>query len=229
MDSTPPDPGHVTPTPSRQAAVAFSTVDDDQRAILAAIADLHLDGGWFDADVTYGNGAFWRGGPEPTWRSDIDPQKPGVVAACSTDLPVPDDAFGSLVFDPPFLTYVRSGRSGNGAMVMAKRFGGFWRYDELEGYYRASLVEAARVVRRDGIIVVKCQDIVHNHALHPTVASVITEWGPAAGLRLLDNFVLTARHRMPGPNRRGRQRHARIHHSHFVVFRNRPLVRRARV
>lgn len=38
------------------------------------------------------------------------------------------------------------------------------------------------------------------------------------GFRLLDLFVLSAKHRLPSPNRVGIQKHARIFHSYFLVL-----------
>lgn len=189
----------------------------EQEEILLGILQLTgLD--CFDADITYGNGSFYRGAiPEPVHKFDIEPQALDVQLASSIALPIDDSSLGSIVFDPPFLTYVRAGRDGNGSMIMAKRFAGYWRYDELEAHYRATLKEAGRVLRDDGILVMKCQDIVHNHRLHPTHAWVI-EWAADAGLQLKDLFVLGANHRLPSPNRKGSQKHARIFHSYFLVF-----------
>jgi len=78
----------------------------------------------FCADVTYGNGKFYEQIPEPVFKSDISPQVEGVIKCSSTDLSLQDGKIKSLVFDPPFLTYVRDAREGNGNMIMAKRFGG---------------------------------------------------------------------------------------------------------
>lgn len=188
----------------------------DQQEVLRAIVALHAPAG-FDCDLTYGNGGFWGNIPAPAHKFDIDPQVAGVVAACSTNVPLPDATLGSIVFDPPFLTYVRAGREGNGRMVMAKRFSGYWRYDELEDHYRETIRESRRLLRAGGLLVFKCQDIVHNHRLHPTHISVVG-WAADHGFRLRDLFVLAARHRMPPPNRAGSQKHARIFHSYFLVL-----------
>jgi tRNA G10 N-methylase Trm11 len=121
------------------------------------------------------------------------------------------------MFDPPFLTYVRQDREGNGKMIMARRFSGYWKYEELEEHYESTIKEASRVLKKDGVLVVKCQDIVHNHKLEPTHAYVML-WAHTYGLRVLDLFVLTAKHRLPAPNRAGKQKHARVFHSYFVVL-----------
>lgn len=189
---------------------------DSQSEILDNIERLHVPGG-YEADITYGNGQFWKGRTAPKLKFDIDPQLPGVVKADSRALPVLDGSLKSIVFDPPFLTYVRAARDGNGSMVMAKRFSGYWRYDELEDHYESTIKEAARALEVGGVLVVKCQDIIHNHQMHPTHLFVCL-WADKHGFQLKDLFVLVAKHRMPSPNRAGKQKHARIFHSYFIVL-----------
>ena len=175
----------------------------------------------FCADVTYGNGKFYSEIPKPIHRFDIDPQ-PGhdVLKFSSTEIPLPTNSLKSIVFDPPFLTYVRAAREGNGNMVMANRFGGYWRYDELEKHYRETLIEAHRLLGKKGIMIFKCQDIIHNHKMHCTHANVIN-WMNGM-FRLKDLFILPVKHRMPIPQQKGtklkQQRHARIYHSYFMVL-----------
>lgn len=209
----------MTDSPESKPSVVRS-LQYEQGQILYDILQLHGRGDQaFDADVTYGSGVFYRDFPEiaPAHKFDIDPQVPGVQEADSRHLPVADGALRSLVFDPPFLTYVRAGREGNGSMVMARRFAGYWTYGELKEHYTSSLQEAHRVLEREGLLVIKCQDIVHNHRLHPTHVFVMDE-AAKIGFRLKDLFILGAHHRMPSPNRKGTQKHARIHHSYFIAM-----------
>lgn len=192
------------------------SLHDDQTELLRSIRDLHCPEGFF-CDITYGNGSFYRNLPEPLMKYDIEPQAEGVVRACSTMLPIETASIPNIVFDPPFLTYVRDGRSGNGNMALAKRFSGYWKYEELEDHYLHTISEMNRVLRPKGVAVVKCQDIIHNHRMHATHVNVI-RWGEQEGFRLKDVFILGAAHRMPSPNRRGKQKHARIFHSYFLVL-----------
>lgn len=173
----------------------------------------------FDVDVTYGNGMFYKEIEKPVNCFDIDPSLVDTPAS-SDNLPLIDKSVSSLMFDPPFLTYVRAAREGNGNMIMAKRFGGYWKYDELESHYKGTLKEAARVLKKKGIMVFKCQDIIHNHKMHCTHVNVIN-W--AAGyFRLKDLFILPAKTRMAIPQQAGTkkkvQKHARIFHSYFLVL-----------
>ena len=186
--------------------------------MLSDIVRLHCNG-MIDADITYGKGGFYRSGvvPHPLFCYDIDPQTPGVIEADCEALPVADRCFCSVVYDPPFLTYVRRGRQGNGSMIMACQYSGFWTYNELLTHYRRAMTEIHRVLKSKGVAVVKCQDIVHNHRLQCTHAHVI-DMAAALGLRLLDLFVLVADRRLPSPNRRGTQKHARVFHCYFLVF-----------
>jgi ubiquinone/menaquinone biosynthesis C-methylase UbiE len=102
---------------------------------------------------------------------------------------------------------------------MSARYGGYYSYSELEDHYRESLSEFHRVLKKKGVVVFKCQDIVHNHMLHCTHSFVIF-WAEMEGFRLKDLFVLTAKSRMPGPQK-GQQRHARVYHSYFLVLEKR--------
>lgn len=197
--------------------MVIKSCSDSQREILEAIEQLHVPGGRFEVDCTYGNGAFYEGRYQPQHCFDLQPLQPHVRLGTSVKLPFVDGEVSSIMFDPPFLTYVRAGRDGNGKMAMAKRFSGYWTYDELAEHYERTIEEGARVLSTGGVLVVKCQDIVHNHRLHATHVNVI-RWGEAHGFRLLDLFVLSAKHRMPAPNRAGKQKHARIFHSYFVVL-----------
>lgn len=193
------------------------SIDFDQLKILDDIRYLHNDGNQFQVDLTYGNGQFYKGQKQPEFCLDIDPLQDHVINSCSTNTPFSDNQIQSVVFDPPFLTYVRAARGGNGNMVMSKRFSGYWRYDELEDHYKKTLLETSRILKKKGVMVFKCQDIIHNHKMHCTHANVIL-WAQKVGLRLKDLFVLGAKNRMPAPNRNGKQKHARIHHCYFLVF-----------
>jgi len=195
----------------------IKSYSNSQHEILKGI--LTLNGlGAFDADVTYGDGSFYKHIPEPKVKYDISPQKEGVGAIDSGHLPLPDNSVHSLVFDPPFLTYVRAAREHNS--IMAKRFGGYWTYEELSNHYTDTIYEAYRVLDHKGIFVIKCQDIIHNHKMHCTHANVI-EWCKGM-FRLKDLQICIKPSKMPIPPAAGYkpkvQKHARIHHSYFLTF-----------
>jgi len=189
---------------------------DSQDEILGAIKELHCKDG-YEVDMTYGNGSFWKNHERPRLCFDISPQKPEAIEGDSRHLPLDRHSVSSVVFDPPFLTYVKNGRDHkDGKVAMSARFGGYWSYAELEDHYRDSISEAYRVLKNNGKLVFKCQDIIHNHKLHCTHNNVIM-MAEIEGFRILDLFILAAKHRMPSPQK-GQQRHARVWHSYFLVF-----------
>lgn len=195
----------------------IKSVSTSQDEILKSIMELHCPDG-FECDATFGNGGFWRSITKPKFLFDIEPLVDGVVKSRSDSLPTLKGSLGSIVFDPPFLTYVKNGRKHkDGKVAMTRRFGGYYSYTELEHHYKASLMEFHRVLKPSGIAVFKCQDIIHNHKMHCTHQMILeycSRWG---FFRLKDLFILTAKHRMPGPQK-GKQRHARIYHSYFLVL-----------
>jgi len=197
--------------------VELTSINFDQNEILQAILRLN-NLQTFDADLTYGNGGFYKFIPLPKHRFDIDATRENCTTASSADIPLADESIMSCIFDPPFLTYVKSARQHNS--IMAKRFGGYWRYDELQEHYTQTAKEACRVLGGKGLFVVKCQDIIHNHKLHPTHINMVNWARPM--FRLKDLFVLPVKSRMPMPVKAGeaerRQKHARIFHSYFLVF-----------
>lgn len=193
------------------------SLEYDQNIILRNILDINNLAA-FECDLTYGKGNFYKEIPEPLMKFDIDPQFEDVCDKSSTSTGLPDGIVFSAIFDPPFLTYVKQGRGHQS--IMARQFGGYWKYDELEKHYRETILEAHRILKNKGLFVVKCQDIIHNHKMHCTHVNFIN-W--CDGLfRLKDLHILGAKHRMPMPTKEGEkqrtQKHARIHHCYFLVM-----------
>jgi hypothetical protein len=103
---------------------------------------------------------------------------------------------------------------------MNGKFSGYWKYEHLLEDYSAAISESRRVLKHKGILVFKCQDTVHNHALQLTHGRV---WllAEKQGFRLKDLFVLIAAHRLPvlaASHGRQTQCHARVFHCYFLVF-----------
>lgn len=194
----------------------FRSLYFSQSEILEAIEKLHCPEG-YQCDLTFGNGCFWKQRSIPRLCFDIQPLSTRVIKASSSNLPIDTSSLDNCVFDPPFITYIKKGREHKeGKVVMSKRFGGYYTFQELETHYTDTIKEAFRVLRPKGKLIFKCQDIIHNHKMHCTHSMVI-RWAEDTGFRLCDLFVLGAKHRMAGPQK-GVQRHARIWHSYFLVF-----------
>jgi hypothetical protein len=191
------------------------SVYESQDDILSAIHRLHCPFG-YQVDATYGNGGFWEKHPRPKLCFDLVPVAPFVTKGDFRNLPLENGSVKSMVLDPPFLSYIKPSKMG----IMNGRFSGYWRYEELLDDYSAAISEAFRVLKQKGVLVFKCQDTVHNHALQLTHGRV---WllAEKQGFRLKDLFVLIAANRLPtraASHGRQTQRHARVFHCYFLVF-----------
>lgn len=191
----------------------IKSISYDQDEIINNIIQLHCPSG-IEVDLTYGNGSFYKNINKPKYCFDIEPLSDIVAKADSTAIPLEASTINSIMFDPPFLTYIKKGREHDS--IMAKRFSGYYKYEELEEHYKLTLKECSRVLIKKGILIFKCQNLINNHKMHPTVYNAIS-WASEFGFRLKDEFLLLASHRMPiGKNKK--QQHARIFHSSFLVL-----------
>jgi tRNA G10 N-methylase Trm11 len=90
-----------------------------------------------------------------------------------------------------------------------------WHAAVLDLYVRAGR-EAHRVLRKEGRLIVKCQDEISANKQWLTHVEIINEYG-AMGFYTKDLFVIMRSNR-PGVSRVKSQQHARKNHSYFLVF-----------
>ena len=196
-------PGHIV------KSISYS-----QDQILRDIMELHT--GRLEADVTYGQGAFYRKFPPllvdgPRWKSDLDPRRPGVMSADFCHLPFKSNSLKSVVFDPPFMA-----RTGPGAMLK-ERFGELiGTIQDLWWFYFRGMAEIYRALKPGGWLVFKCQDGVLSGVNNFTHCEIY-RMAKDLGFRPVDLFVLLAKYRMMHPKHQ-RQVHARKYHAYFWVF-----------
>jgi tRNA G10 N-methylase Trm11 len=164
-------------------------------------------------------------------RSDLNPKVSGSVSVIdSRELPYADDSLDCIVFDPPYMhtpggtaheghQNFESYYKNNGDNTTEKKY-----HEAVLDLYFKSAEEAMRVLRKDGIYIVKCQDEVCACKQRLTHVEIINH---LAGLSFIaeDVFVLMRENR-PGVSRVVKQLHARKNHSYFLVFRKRQPPRR---
>jgi hypothetical protein len=189
--------------------------------VFPGILDLYVSNGSKVADVTYGQGAFWK----KVKRPDIELLPTDLLTGVDCrHLPYGDGEIDAVVLDPPYMH-----TPGQGAHHGHQNFEAYYRNNEtkpatggakyheavLDLYFSAGK-EAVRVLRDGGILIVKCQDEVCANRQRLTHVEIINELS-GYGLIAEDLFVVT-RTTKPGLSRVTRQRHARKNHSYFIVF-----------
>ena len=193
------------------------------------ILSLYVNKGSRVADVTFGKGAFWKAIPGDNYqlfRSDLCPKrKHGIISADSRNLPYASDSLDCVVFDPPYMhTPGGTAHDGhqnfeayyknNGENTTEKKY-----HEAVLDLYFKSAEEAKRVLRKNGIYIVKCQDEVCACKQRLTHVEIINHLATMS-LIAEDLFVLV-RGNKPGVSRLVKQVHARKNHSYFLVFRKR--------
>jgi hypothetical protein len=197
---------------------AYQGTNDD---VFPHVISLYVAPGSTVADVTYGKGVFWKRVPEGAYRLLATDLKSGVDCR---SLPYGDASIDCVVFDPPYMH-----TPGGTAHVNHQNYESYYRNNSAENgsgkkyheavldlYFKAA-VEAHRVLKSEGIYIVKCGDEVCANQQRLTHVELIAEL-TQKGFIIEDLFVLLRNNR-PGVSRVIRQVHARKNHSYFLVLR----------
>lgn len=147
--------------------VTLSAYMGDNGEVFPEVLKLHVPKGAKVADVTYGLGVFWRNVNQNDYRLVASDLKTGVDCR---KLPYKNASFDCVVLDPPYMEglYRRvSGHlAGSGSHSAFRKAysngqhtegGPKWHDAVLDMYFKAG-AEAYRVLKQNGVLIVKCQD-----------------------------------------------------------------------
>jgi hypothetical protein len=199
----------------------FTAYQGTNEDVFPQVISLYVAPGSTVADVTYGKGVFWKRVPEGAYRLLATDLKNDVDCR---NLPYGDASIDCVVFDPPYMH-----TPGGTAHINHQNYEDYYRNNSAENgsgkkYHEAVLDlyfkaadEAHRVLRNEGIYIVKCGDEVCTNQQRLTHVELINEL-TQKGFIIEDLFVLLRNNR-PGVSRVIRQVHARKNHSYFLVLR----------
>ena len=193
--------------------------------VFTQILQLHIPEGAIIADVTWGKGVFWKKVREGTY--DVRATDISMGVDCR-ELPYLDGEIDCVVLDPPYMEgFFRndaSHKAGGGSYSAFREHYSSghekpekskW-HDAVIELYREAGREAFRVLRRNGVLIVKCQDEVSANRQHLTHVEIINNY-ESLGFYTKDLFVVV-RPNKPAVARLKKQIHARKNHSYFLVF-----------
>ena len=201
--------------------LVFTAYQGTNEDVFPQLISLYVLPGSTVADVTYGRGVFWKKVPNGQYRLLTTDLRDGIDCR---KLPYKEATLDCVVFDPPYMhtpggtahvnhqnyeTYYRNNVADNGS---GKKY-----HEAVLDLYFKSAREAHRVLRNEGIYIVKCGDEVCANQQRLTHVELINEL-TQNGFIIEDLFVLLRNNR-PGVSRVIRQVHARKNHSYFLVFR----------
>ena len=176
-------------------------------------------------DPTYGRGTWWRlWRPEILWGMTLDMDDPWKAKEGHPDprwdfrcMGSPDEEFDAVAFDPPYVCV--GGRETTTIQGMHDAYGMGNAPTTPEGVQHdinAGLVECKRVVKKGGIVLVKCQSYVTSGKLFP--GTFLTwQFATEIGFQLVDHLCHISGAR-PQPAGR-RQVHARRNQSDLLILR----------
>jgi len=219
-------------TPKKRVAGGIATSDVVVSAYNAGNAEvfphvlsLHVPEGSVVADVTYGKGVFWQCVDLTKYELKASDIKTGTDCR---ELPYSDASIDCVVLDPPYMEGLfrksKDHLAGSGTHAAFREHysngeatdgGPKWHDAVLDLYFKAGK-EAYRVLKPEGVFIVKCQDEVSANRQRLTHVELINEY-ESYGFYTKDLFVVM-RVNQPAISRLKKQVHARKNHSYFLVF-----------
>lgn len=211
--------------------LVMSAYNDLNENIFPQILELHVPKGSKIADVTWGKGVFWKKVPKNQY--EVLPSDIAMGIDCR-DLPYDNESLDCIVLDPPYMEgFYRkknSHKAGSGThSAFSKAYSNGdeinsdsqntgtkkWHAAVTDMYFKAGL-ETHRVLKKNGVLIVKCQDEVSAGKQWLTHVEIINEY-ERNGFYSKDLFIVV-RSNKPSVSRLKKQIHARKNHSYFLVF-----------
>ena len=172
-------------------------------------------------DSTYNRGRFWKGSTRRIVSMDIDPKFNTMIVGDNREMTgIPDDVFGTVVYDPPHVGPQGRDKSRKrfdedfGATVECGR-----EHDwSLSYLYPPFLKQARRVLKPRGLLLAKITDMVNNHR---------SKWAHCDFMRMADeagftvcDLIVKVRTGPMVSNKWKTAHHARKRHCFWIICRN---------
>jgi hypothetical protein len=193
----------------KRDSVTLTAYVGSNRYIFPKIMALYVQPGAIVADVTFGNGSFWKDIDCSLYRLRATDLVQGVDFR---SLPYANSEIDCLVLDPPYM---------HGGATIKHSINKCYRnqnssHESVVRLYAAGLVEAARVLKPGGIVIVKSQDEIEGGKQRLSHCEII-HLLELIGFVVINLFVLVQQ--STPALRHPYQRSARKNHSYVIVAR----------
>ena len=198
----------------------YKSVFENEQELLEAIIEIHLNGMTIHCDPMYFKGNFYKNEiAKPFHRFDINPPE-GIDCSIgdARNLPMEDGYLNNIILDPPFLFGIH-GKTKE--YYSSKTHTIFKDFGELENLYKAILKEAYRLLKKNGVLIFKCQD--YTDSKTTMTHTLVYNWAVEQGFYAKDVAILVKPNKIYNPNTI--QRHLRKIHTYFWVFQKNNLTK----
>jgi len=190
----------------------YKSVQTNQTGILLSILRIHAPG-----DLTFSCDPFFNSGsmyghviPYPEHCFDINPIHPRAFKGNALNLHLASKSIKSIILDPPFLI-------SKSQFTMADKYSAYDSKTEMIETFKGMIDEAYRVLKENGLLVVKVQDCVNNRRRFFS-SLFIKNYAIFKGFNIIDEIILYTQNRINTKTQTGKYG-TRSHHSSFIVFR----------
>jgi len=193
----------------------YKSVFENEQELLKAIIDIHLGGKDIELDPMFFKGNFYKNGIKiPKFIFDINPQISDSFycrKGDATHLDFESEFFESIILDPPFLFGIH-GKTKE--YYSSKTHTIYETICDLISDYKLIIQEAYRLLKKDGILIFKCQDYTDTKTIMTHI--FVYQMAISQGFYAKDIAILVKPNKITNPNTK--QRHLRKIHTYFFVF-----------
>ena len=169
-------------------------------------------------DATINKGRFWNGSQRKVVGMDINPAYDPDIVADNTDMPCENESFDVIVYDPPHIPNQGRDKSKD----FQDRFGLVVKSSGERGYnlthtFKPFLLEAHRVLRKNGVLFCKIADYVHGHRFQWAHIEIVNA-AAQIGFTPCDCIIKIRKGPIIDPKWKNAH-HSRRQHCYWLVFR----------
>ena len=193
----------------------YTAHTSNNAGLIKAVSDFYIQDGHKVADVTYGKGAFWKKTDTSRFSlvaSDIKtcPDAPYDFR----NLPHKTGSFEHVVFDPPYMH--NAGKPMVDARYQNAATTKGMYHDDILILYAQGMREGRRILKRDGLLWVKCKDEIESSQQRISVVEIHDLAVRILRMAVKDLFILVPSSVPPIQHKK--QQHARKNQSYLWLF-----------